>query len=305
MTVEHERPSSNTIDPATEVGLVALAVADLARSIGFYTTALGFAVLDQAGGRATLGVDGAPLLLLSERPGARRWRGDATGLYHFAILLPSRADLGRWLRHWLDLGLPFPGQADHLVSEALYLSDPDGNGIEVYRDRPRETWERVGGQVRMVNDPLDIPGLLAAGDEPGAAWSGLPPGTRLGHIHLQVGDLAQAQRFYGELLGFEVMAQMPGALFVAAGGYHHHLGLNTWHSRGAGPAPENFAGLRYFTLALPSAEARDAVTRRLAAAGHAVREAGPVAMVADPWRTTIVLQAGPVPAPADLEATLA
>ena len=295
MTTQAQHTPTTSIDPATQVGLVSLAVADLARSLDFYTTALGFALLQRDETSATLGAAGAPLLLLTEQAGARPWPTErVTGLYHFAILLPTRADLGRWLRHWLELGLPLPGQGDHLVSEALYLRDPDGHGIEVYRDRPRETWTWANGQVRMATDPVDIHGLLAEAERDGAPWSGLPSGTRLGHIHLQVGDIAQAAAFYHDTLGFDIVAQLPSALFVSAGGYHHHLGLNIWHSRGAGPAPADTAALRFFSLELPSAAARAAVLSRLGDAGIAYAEQGQAIAVDDPWHNHILLHIGPV-----------
>jgi catechol 2,3-dioxygenase len=295
VTIQRQHTHTTPIDPATQVGLVALTVADLDRSVAFYTDALGFAVLQQNWPAATLGVAGTPLLLLAEHTGARPWPVYATGLYHFAILVPSRADLGRSLRRLLDLGYPMPGQADHLVSEALYLSDPDGNGIEIYRDRPPETWTWAHGQVRMATDPLDIRGLLAEAERHDEPWTGLRAGTRLGHIHLQVGDIAQAEVFYCDDLGFDVMARMPSALFVSAGGYHHHIGLNTWHSRGTAPAPAGTAGLRFFTLDLPNEEAHRAVVARIAAAGLAYTEAEPAVVVRDPWQNTILLQIGPAP----------
>ena len=283
------------IDPAATVGLLSLTVADLARSLAFYTEALGFALLEQAGGAATLGVGATPLLLLTEYAGAQPWPHDRpgyTGLYHFAVLLPARADLGRWLRHWLELGLPLPGQGDHLVSEALYLSDPDGHGIEVYRDRPRDDWTWANGQVQMAADPVDIQGLLAEGERAGEPWRGLPHGTRLGHMHLQIGAIHEAAAFYHDILGFDIVAQMPTALFVSAGGYHHHIGLNVWHSRGAGPAPASTAALRFFTIDLPTEDARAAVLRRLDDAGHRYTRTGAVVAVQDPWRNTILLQVG-------------
>ncbi len=287
---------TTSIDPATEVGLLSLTVSDLARSVAFYSEALGFSVLDRGERTATLGAVETPLLLLMEHPGARPWplnRDSYTGLYHFAILLPRRADLGRWLRHWLDLGLPLPGQGDHLVSEALYLQDPDGNGIEVYRDRPRDEWRRVDGQIQMAADPVDLRGLLAEAERDGAPWSGLPAGTRLGHIHLQVGDIPGAAAFYRDILGFDVMAAMPSALFVSAGGYHHHIGLNTWHSRGGAAAPAGTAGLRFFTIDLPTEDARRAVVARVTAAGLPVTETSNAVVVQDPWLNTILLQVGP------------
>jgi len=283
------------IDPATTVGLLSLTVADLARSLAFYTTALGFALLEQTDGAATLGVGATPLLLLTEHLGAQPWPHDRpgyTGLYHFALLLPTRADLGRWLRHWLELGLPLPGQGDHLVSEALYLSDPDGHGIEVYRDRPRDDWTWANGQVQMAADPVDIQGLLAEAEGAGEPWRGLPHGTRLGHIHLQIGAIDEAAAFYHDILGFDIVAQMPTALFVSAGGYHHHIGLNVWHSRGADPAPASTAALRFFTIDLPTKDAREAVLRRLDDAGLHYTRTDNAAVVQDPWRNTILLQVG-------------
>ncbi len=297
-TQARQATASPALDPATRVGLLSLTVADLGRSVAFYSEAIGLSILERTERGATLGVAGAPLLLLTAHLGARPWPHDQygyTGLYHVAVLLPTRAGLGRWLRHWLELGLPLPGQGDHLVSEALYLSDPDGNGIEMYRDWPRDEWRWVGGQVQMATDPVDIRGMLAEAERDGKSWSGLPEGTRLGHIHLQVGDIRAAAAFYHDVLGFDIMAQMPTALFVSAGGYHHHIGLNIWHSRGAGPAPLGTAGLRFFTIDLPSEDARRAVVARIAAAGLAVTETPGAVVVQDPWRNTILLQVGPAP----------
>ncbi|HEY3081552.1 MAG TPA: VOC family protein [Chloroflexota bacterium] len=285
-----------SIDPETRIGAVALSVADLRRSLGFYTDALGFDVLRQTEGEAVLGVGATPLLLLTEQPGALPWMVDAmTGLYHFAILLPTRADLGRWLRHFVSRNYPPPGQGDHVVSEALYLRDPDGHGIEVYADRPRESWRWVEGQVQMGGGPVDVRGLFAEAERAGRPWSGLPAGTTIGHVHLQVGDVAEAEAFYQGVLGFDVVARMPTALFVSAGGYHHHLGLNTWHSKGAAPAPADTATLRYFTLALPSDQARAAVLDRIGRAGLRPRESGGVVALEDPWHNTVVLHTGAAP----------
>jgi catechol 2,3-dioxygenase len=281
-----------SIDPRTQIGLVGLNVADLGRSLRFYTGALGLTELRRDGRDAVLGAGATPLLLLREQPGALPWMVDAmTGLYHFAVLMPTRADLGRWLGHYFGLDSP-PGQGDHVVSEALYLRDPDGHGIEVYADRPRETWTWVDGQVRMGGGPVDVRGLLAEGRRDGAAWSRLPDGATIGHVHLQVGDTAPAEAFYRGVIGFDVVAQMPTALFVSAGGYHHHLGLNTWHSQGAPPAPADTATLRFFSLALPDDAARAAVVERIERAGLAHRTVGDAVAVEDPWRNTVLLQAG-------------
>jgi len=300
------QPQSTSIAPETQMGLVAVAVADLNTSLKYYTLALGFTVLEQQEKNATLGVPGTPLLFLTEETGAKPFPHDRygyTGLYHFAILVPSRADLGRWLRHWIDLGLPFPGQGDHLVSEAFYITDPDGNGIEVYRDRPREEWPYINGQLQMAADPIDVKGVLAEAEREGKPWTGMAVGTRLGHMHLQVGDIPQAETFYHDVLGFDVIVRMPAALFISAGGYHHHIGMNIWHSRGAGPAPAGIAGLRYFTIELPSEEACAAVLARVRDAGHTYTETGNVVSLQDPWRNTIFLTIGPV-APAQVAAEL-
>ncbi|HEY8744962.1 MAG TPA: VOC family protein, partial [Chloroflexota bacterium] len=293
MIAQSPQAPTVAIDPATEMGGIALTVADLERSVTFYTAALGFRLQQRTESDAVLGAGETPLLLLRQQAGARPWPTDGvTGLYHFAILLPTRADLGRWLRHYLSLGFPLPGQGDHLVSEALYIRDPDGHGIEVYRDRPRSEWHWSNGQVRMASDPVDIRGLLSDAAQEGQPWAGLPTGTRLGHVHLQVGDIPQAAAFYHDVLGFDIVAQMPQALFVSAGGYHHHLGLNTWHSRGARPAPADTATIRYYTISLPNAAARDAVVARLAAAGHETQQLGDAITVRDPWQNTIVLHVG-------------
>jgi catechol 2,3-dioxygenase len=287
-----EMTPAGVIDAATDIGLLSLTVADLERSLAFYTRAIGFTAIEQAPDRALLGAGGAVLLELIERPGAAEWPGYATGLYHFAILVPTREALGKWLRHWLNLGLPMPGQGDHLVSEALYLNDPDGNGIEVYRDRPRSEWTWDGGMVRMATDPVDIRGVLAAGDRDGVPFAGLPAGTRIGHMHLQVSDIPTTRAFYHDVLGFDVVAEMPTALFMSAGGYHHHIGANIWHSRGQGPAPDGVAGLRYFTITLPTEAARDMVLARLTGAGSAIERTPAGVVIHDPSQNRILLQVG-------------
>jgi catechol 2,3-dioxygenase len=295
MTSLERSPTATSIDPATQVGVVALTVADLGRALDFYTGALGLAELRRDGGEVVLGAGGRPLVLLREQPGALPWMVDAmTGLYHLAILTPTRADLGRWLRHYLGQPYPPPGQGDHVVSEALYLRDPDGHGIEVYADRPRETWTWSDGRVKMGGGPVDVRGLLAEAEKDGRPWAGMPAGTTLGHVHLQVGDVAEAEAFYKGVLGFDVVAGGETSLFVSAGGYHHHLGLNSWHSRGAAPAPADTARLRFYTVTLPSEAARAAVLARVEAAGLASREVGGAVVVEDPWGHAVVLEvAGP------------
>ncbi|HZS93187.1 MAG TPA: VOC family protein [Chloroflexota bacterium] len=286
--------TSTSIHPDTEVGLLSLSVADLTRSIDFYTGVIGLRLLRRDESSAVLGAGEKPLLILVEQSGASEWpRGGRshTGLYHFAILVPTRADLGRWARHYLEMGLPL-GQGDHLVSEALYLEDPDGHGIEVYRDRPRAEWQWENGRVRMAADPVDIAGMIAEADREGKPFEGLPEGTKLGHMHLQVGDIAEAARFYHDILGFDIVAQMPSAIFISAGGYHHHIGMNTWHSLGAGPAPAGSVNLRFFTVDLPNEDARNAVIDRLTAANVPFQRIGDVVAVRDPWSNTILLHVG-------------
>jgi catechol 2,3-dioxygenase len=227
------------------IGQVTLTVSNLDRSLQFYRDVLGFeesqpAKLSPPGGRI--------LIELHERKDAIARPRRSSGLFHFAILVPSRAALGRSLRRLAEQRWPISGAADHLVSEALYLNDPDDLGIEIYRDRPRDTWRTANGELAMATDPLD---LQSVHDEPGAEtpWQGLEAGTVMGHVHLHVPHLDTAEAFYGGRIGFEPMVRRySGALFMAAGGYHHHLGLNTWAGAGAPPPPENAVGLRSFTI---------------------------------------------------------
>lgn len=295
MSVSRNAEPVVPIDPATQIGIVSLTVADLQRSLDYYTQALGFAVLEKRAQEAALGAEGKLLVLLIEQRGARPWPTDGvTGLYHFAILLPSRADLGRWLRHYLSLGFPPPGQGDHLVSEAFYLRDPDGHGIEVYRDRPRSEWQWNQGRVRMATGPVDVQGMVQEADRQGGSWQGLPKGTILGHIHLQVGDLTRAEEFYHRLLGFDIVSTFPNALFISAGKYHHHLGLNTWHSAGVGPPPADTAQLRFFTLSFASDAARNAAASHLARSGYPLVCTEKAWSVRDPWGNLLFLHTNSV-----------
>jgi catechol 2,3-dioxygenase len=284
-------PAGYRLPADIRLGPVRLQIADLERSIGWYTTVLGFAVLSRDGGRAVLGgADAVPLLelvqLAGARPASRRGR---LGLYHFAILLPDRAALGRLLAHLGQLGA-YAGSADHLVSEALYLTDPDGLGVEVYADRPRSSWSVAGGELVMATDPLDVAGVIDAGR--GMAWTGLPAGTTVGHVHLHVGDLDAAARFYHQGLGLDaVVRSYPGALFLSAGGYHHHLGLNTWAGASAAPAAPDDARLLEWTIELPSAESANAAAESLVGAGHQVERLEGGYRALDPWGTPLRLRA--------------
>jgi catechol 2,3-dioxygenase len=269
------------------LGRVRLQVADLERSLDYYQRVVGLRVLRRSGPDAALGaqVGDAVLVELHERPGAvpvpRRGR---LGLYHFAILLPDRAALGRFVTHLSEVGEQ-AGASDHRVSEALYLQDPDGLGIEVYADRPRGTWRVENRQIVMATDPLDLADLVRAAG--GERWSGMPAGTTLGHVHLYVGDLAEAAAFYHQGLGLDKMVwSYPGALFLAAGGYHHHLGVNTW-AAGAAPAGDDDARLLEWEIVVPTPGDATAALASLSAAGYAVAGEAAGGVVRDPWGTAL------------------
>ncbi|HXF98506.1 MAG TPA: VOC family protein [Gaiellaceae bacterium] len=282
-------PAAAEISPRTTVGPVHLTVADLGRSLAYYEQAIGLRPLERADGRARLGVDGRELLVLVEEPGARPGRG-YTGLYHFALLLPERRDLARFLAHAARERVPLAGASDHFVSEALYLSDPDGHGIEIYWDRPRALWE---GQVaaRLTTLPLDLDSLLGELESPASEpFGGLPAGTVMGHVHLRVAAIPDTIAFYRDTLGFALMAQLgPRAAFFAAGGYHHHLGANTWESAGAPPPPPGTAALRHATIVLPDEEERERVLERVERAGLRVEEGEGGPSVRDPSGNRLLL----------------
>jgi catechol 2,3-dioxygenase len=243
------------LDPATALGAVRLDVADLGGLREFYERVIGLRAHQSEDGAARLGADlDSALIELVERPEAPARPPGSSGLFHLAILVPTRPDLARVLERVARQGWRLSGASDHLVSEALYLADPEGNGIELYRDRPREDWSYEGGELRMETLPLDLEGLVDELGEEGSA-AGLPAGTRIGHVHLQVADLALAEDFYCGVLGFEVtIRSYPGALFVSAGGYHHHIGLNTWAGEGAPSPPPGSRGLRWFEVLAASAD---------------------------------------------------
>jgi catechol 2,3-dioxygenase len=279
------QPDVYTIHPKTYLGSVTLRVADLQRSISFYKQIVGLQLIGSDSGTASLGTGSTPILHLREVPGATPAPKHATGLYHAAILLPTRRALASTVLHLHESGIQF-GYADHLVSEAFYLADPDGNGLEIYRDRPREEWNWQDGTVKMDNAPIDFDSLFAElnGD---TSWTGAPDGTTLGHMHLQIGDTGVAEAFYHKLLGFDVVARWHGALFMSAGGYHHHLGLNTWNSRNAPPTPLTSAGLDAFTIVLP---ALDDLVNRLKSAQIEVQDSENGAVtIRDPWQNRLIL----------------
>lgn len=296
-------PPGFRLRSGTRPGRVRLRVGDLERSLAWYGDVLGMQVLERSDGRAVLGAGpggrrgapraaagrppgaAVPLVELWERPGAAPAppRG-RPGLYHFAVLLPDRASLGLFLHHLARMG-ERAGSADHMVSEAVYLRDPDGLGVEVYADRPRPEWRTRDRQIVMTTEPLDVRDVMDAAG--GGTWSGVPPGTRIGHVHLHVGDLEPASAFYHEDLGLDrTVWSYPGALFLSAGGYHHHLGLNTW-AASPSPPPEEEAQLLEWELLVPSQETAEGALSSLEAGGHAVERSGGGGLVRDPWGTAL------------------
>ena len=279
-------PAGFRLPDKTHVGAVRLQVSDLERSLDYYQQVLGLRVRTRTNDSAALEAPGGdrPLVSLQAGSGVQPApRQGAFGLYHFAILLPERAALGRFAAHLFRLGIR-PGMADHLVSEALYLTDPDGLGIEVYADRPRSAWVQNGRELAMTTEPLDIRNLIAAGDE--RPWGRVPAGTTMGHVHLHVGSLDEAEAFYHAGLGFDkTVWSYPGALFFSAGGYHHHLGTNTWSP---GPsATEDQARLLEWELVVPGREDASAAARSLRAAGYAAEDSSDNWTAKDPWGTRL------------------
>ena len=279
------------------MGPVHLTVSDLERSLAYYRKVVGLDVLEQNADRASLGADSTELLGLVEQPGAQPSDG-YTGLFHFALLVPDRPALARWLTHAVRDEVPLTGLSDHYVSEAIYLRDPDRHGIEIYADRPRELWEgRVG--ERMTTEPLDVKDLLGEAD---GDFDGMPAGTTMGHVHLKVASIPQTIEFYRDVLGFDlVVERVPQAAFLSAGGYHHHLGANTWESAGAPPPPAASAALRHATVVLPSGEARDDAVRRVADAGQEPEATATGTLVRDPSGNAVLLTATSDPASAQTQ----
>jgi len=274
----------------TNLGHVHLNVADLERSIDYYQRAIGLRLVKEEKNRAYLSVGGDTLLILTEIPGAERI-ARRSGLYHFAILTPSRQALGKSLRNLIDTGTELQGGADHLVSEALYLADPDGNGIEIYCDQPSSEWQDEKGQLKMATDPLDYQGILEAANGANGNWGGLRAETRLGHMHLHIANLDDATEFYEQVLGFDfLLSYMGSASFLSAGGYHHHIGLNTWNGVGAAPPPPDAAGLRYFSVNLVGTGEREKLVARLDHAGWPFEERSSGIFVRDPSQNGILFE---------------
>lgn len=279
------------IDPSTRTGAVHLTVADLDRSIDYYRDAIGLRVLDRGPRRASLGAGERELVRLIARPGAVPSRRE-TGLFHLALRVPERTDLARWLAHAARTGVPLAGMSDHFVSEAIYLQDPDDHGIEIYHDRPRALWE--GRVAEMTTVALDVEDLIAGiGDPRSAPFDGQPDGTDMGHIHLRVADLPQTVAFYVTVLGFDLMTTYGAqAAFLAAGGYHHHFGANTWQSLGAPPPSPDSAALLAATILLPNELERDRVAGRVADAGQTPEVGEDGVLIRDPSHNPLLLAVG-------------
>ena len=284
-----EAPAGFRLPDATRLGRVKLQIADLGRSLDYYQRILGLQILDRGAKHAVLGPAGDDFALveLHEHASAKPVPRGRFGLYHFAILLPDRPALGRFIQHLASTDTRV-GSADHLVSEALYLQDPDNLGIEVYADRPRSSWLRAGRELMMATDPLDVSGLLAAAN--GQPWTGMPTATTMGHVHLHIGDIASGSSYFSGALGFDkTVWHYPGALFLAAGGYHHHLGTNTWAGPGASPAAEDEARLLEWTIALPDEATLAAARESLARSGFTADRDAASVVTRDPWGTQLRL----------------
>jgi catechol 2,3-dioxygenase len=279
-----------SIHPNTTLGAVHLTVSNLSRSLKFYQERLGFKLHRQSGNMAYLGAGKADLLVLTENPNAVPTHRTA-GLYHFAVLHPSRVELAKALYHLAVSQTPLQGASDHLVSEAIYLPDPDGNGIEIYRDRPRSDWYYPTGEMKMGTEPLDLENLITELQGYDGQWVGLHPDTVIGHMHLHVSYLEEAEDFYHGVLGFDkIMRYGSMASFLSAGGYHHHIGINTWAGIGAPPQPENAVGLRWFTIHLPHQDELDAIIARVESVGTPVEQHPEGIFLRDPSHNGIVLK---------------
>ena len=286
------RPPEYRLPDSTHLGSVRLQVADIEKSLLFYAQVLGMCVIRGSADSVGLGPLGKEreIIHLRQRPGARKVpKRGLLGLYHFAILLPDRAALGRFVAHLAELGVP-AGMSDHSVSEAVYLTDPDGLGIEVYADRPRDAWRYDEQQLHITTDHLDVDDLVRSAG--GEKWTGMPRDTVLGHVHLYVDDIDKAAAFYHDALGFDkVVWSYPGALFMSAGGYHHHLGTNTW-ARGAAPATDADARLLEWEIIVPTPKDAEESARHVKEAGYDVRQEGGEWVLTDPWGTGLRLVPG-------------
>jgi catechol 2,3-dioxygenase len=271
------------------IGMVTIRVRGLDTVADFYRDVLGLAVMERTATRATLGAGGVKLLVLDAQRGAANESRNAAGLYHTAFLMPARKDLARWLVHAAINRVPLSGFADHRVSESVYLDDPEGNGIEVYADRDPSLWQWSAGTVTMGTDQLDIDDLVSLTDTRVSDYAKAPDELRIGHVHLRVGDLARAESFYGETIGFDPTRRRSGAAFLSSGRYHHHLGLNVWQSAGAGRRDDAATGLAWFSLELDKPDLFAGVEERLRKAGTEIAVLGDGIEAADPWGTRVRL----------------
>lgn len=269
------------------IGAVGMMVRDLDRLTAYYRDLLGLTVQERSAQAATLGVGGVPLLELMQKPDALPDDPREAGLYHTAFLMPTRADLARWILNVAKSRVPVTGASDHGVSEAIYLDDPEGNGVEVYCDRPREMWRRDGAQILQKTDPLDVDAIIREVDKAVATYHDAPAGLRIGHIHLRVGNVAKAEAFYNGALGLDVTRRRTGATFMSSGGYHHHVAVNVWHSDGAGARNASRAGLDWFAMEINGQAQIDALSQRLSATGVTIEAIPGGFATTDPWGTRI------------------
>ncbi len=271
------------------ISATALAVRDLDRVAGYYRSLLGLAEIDRTAGVVRLGAGGVPFLTLEHRPDVKPDDQRAAGLYHNAFLMPTRLDLARWIAHIIKHRIPASGASDHEVSEAVYLDDPEGNGVEVYCDRPASSWRWQDGMVAMATEALDVEAILRERDDKTPPYETAPDGLRVGHIHLHVGDVGKAEAFYSGILGLDVVRRRGGATFMSSGGYHHHVGANVWRSPGAGLRDPERAGLSWFAFEAEDGKTYEAFAARLAAAGIPASKGADGLDFADPWGTRVRL----------------
>jgi catechol 2,3-dioxygenase len=271
------------------IGAVGLVARNLDLLTDYYRTLLGLTVLERSDRVARLGVAGVALIEIEHRPNAKPDDAREAGLYHTAFLMPTRADHARWIMHIARNRVPITGASDHGVSEAFYLDDPEGNGIEVYNDRPQEKWQRENGLIVMQTKPLDVEAILREIDAANASYLAAPEGLRIGHIHLRVGNVERAEDFYRGTIGLDLTRRRGGATFMSSGGYHHHVGANVWHSDGAGRRDGGRAGLAWYSIEVADTETIDAIGSRLAAVAAPIQQTPGGIEAADPWGTRIRL----------------
>jgi catechol 2,3-dioxygenase len=271
------------------IGAIGLLARDLDRLADFYQKLLGLTVFERTDRVARLGVGDVTLIEIEHRPNAKPDDPSQAGLYHTAFLMPTRADHARWILHIARNRVPITGASDHGVSEAFYLDDPEGNGIEVYNDRPQERWQREDGLIVMQTKPLDVQAILTEADSRNADYPAAPGGLRIGHVHLRVGNVEQAEAFYRGPIGLDLTRRRGGATFMSSGGYHHHVGANVWHSEGSGRRDPDRAGLAWFSMEIPNAASVDTLSGKLLQAKAPIDHTPGGIETADPWGTRIRL----------------